>query len=224
MTAGPHSMRPPINTLNTDQTQSQEPLDLADSINDETSSIDSKSIPKASSPPIEAPPSNTPPLDILLKKHFLRTNPGYLDEATLLSYLSYAWATEPSMFCKQASHQIPFGSVLSAWIAWRRNAIRVKGYITALPSAPETEWVYRAGLCTELRRLREEFLEMTVEVNPRTMEAKNVICTALGNVMGLTAKKDMEVMRLVRERICGVDVELAGLERDPQLDGDDGGD
>jgi hypothetical protein len=49
--------------------------------------------------PIEGPPANTPPLDILLKKHFLRSHPGPLDEATLLDYLSCVWTVDPHTFC-----------------------------------------------------------------------------------------------------------------------------
>jgi hypothetical protein len=152
----------------------------------------------------------------------LRSSPGHLDEPALLSYISYAWTTDPNTFCKKPSHLTPFGKVLWAWIAWRRNAIRVKGYVNALPCDPESEWMFRAAICSELRRLREEFLEMKVKIDTKDIAARNVICTTLGNVIGLDVKKDMKLLMMLRDSVCGVEPELVGLERGAHL-GDHGG-
>jgi hypothetical protein len=59
-------------------------------------------------------------------------------------------------------------------------------------------------------------MEMKVEIDGKMMEARNVICTAFANAMGLDAKKNLQVVKMLRERVCGEDPELVVLQRDPQ--------
>jgi hypothetical protein len=151
-------------------------------------------------------------LDMILREHFLRSKPSQTDEAGLLSLLSHAWATQPSRFYTKPSHHSSFGSVLGAWIEWRRHVGRIKEYAASLPSDSKLEWVYRAALCREYRESRKKFLDMRVEVNGKEKESRNVLCVMLGNVMGLDAGRDMEIVKALRENLSRVDPEIEELE------------
>jgi hypothetical protein len=114
----PHSVAAPIKSPNTDQAPHQQPVpEPEDTLMSEraaspdpTSSLAAKDAQEEEQRQlIEGPPANTPPLDILLKKHFLRSHPGPLDESILLDYLSFMWAVDPHTFCVSNS---PIQSVL----------------------------------------------------------------------------------------------------------------
>jgi hypothetical protein len=104
----PSSVAVPIKSPDTDQAPHQQPIpepedtlmsDRASLPGPTSSSTTKHAQEEEQRQPIEGPPANTPPLDILLKKHFLRSHPGPLDESTLLDYLSFIWAVDPHTFC-----------------------------------------------------------------------------------------------------------------------------
>jgi hypothetical protein len=106
--------------------------------------------------------------------------------------------------------------VLQAWIDWRRHAIQVKEHIGALPANNELGWIFRGAICSELRGSRDKFMEKKVEIDGKKMEARNVISTAFANAMSLDAKKNLQIVKLLRERVCGEDPELVVLQSDPR--------